>query len=280
MPDPNNDISFKIAVSKKPDGSENASKKTDTEERRIFFYAEKIKNGALFVQALNGNDCPSGERRNLTLDAFMDQFTPEPLYYYNKVKPVMDFVQSSLEKGESALRDRNFSRAETAFKQVLSVDEEDIRANFGLGLAYLGAGKKDDALGVLGKLMSLDLAFEAGHKHMFNSFGIQMRKSGMLGEAIDYYKKAISLHPQDEHLHFNMARVLHAGDNHPACCESLVNALGINPEFHEAAAFLKYLVEHDATLKNLPGVCPHVDAAPDEIRYPGLDLDNAPWLEQ
>ena len=58
------------------------------------------------------------------------------------------------------------------------------------------------------RLVSMDAPFAPEHKHMFNDFGINLRKSKMIPQAIEYYSKAIALSPEDEHLRYNLARGL------------------------------------------------------------------------
>jgi len=274
----NGGLGFKIVASQKRGSSHGDRDKGTGNDQHAMYYAEKIQDGPLYVQPLNANNCPSGEKRFLTFDSFIEQFRPEPLFYYNKVKPVMDLRDKNLEKGEAALESQQYEKAENAYKQVLAMDEENITGTFGLGLAYLGAGKEAEAQLILGKLMELDLAFGSEHKHMFNRFGIQMRKSRMHDQAIAYYKKAITLNPSDEHLHFNLARVYFDTEVFAACHASLVDALDRNPGFQEGMEFLKFVVANHRDLIQDQNVSVVVENVPDSVRYPELDLEGAPWL--
>jgi tetratricopeptide (TPR) repeat protein len=277
-PEDTGELAFRIVASQKTEGRLGGKEILSDKEHRALYYAEKVQNGPLYVQPLNANDCPAGEKRFLTLDFFVAQFTPEPFYYYNKVKPLVDALEKNLERGESALRNQQYEKAEDAYKQVLELDEENIQGNFGLGLAYLGAGKENEARMILGKLMDLELAFTPEHKHMFNRFGIRMRKNKMYAEAEAYYKKAITLNPDDEHLYFNLARVYFDTNVVKACHQNLVDALDLNPTFQEGIDFLKYIVANHEELQPAGSVVAVAETIPDSVRYPDLDLDGAPWL--
>ena len=57
-----------------------------------------------------------------------------------------------------------------------------VRANFGIGLCYIDRGEREKATEVFERLVKLDAAFEDEHKHLFNEFGISLRKAGMASE--------------------------------------------------------------------------------------------------
>jgi tetratricopeptide (TPR) repeat protein len=169
---------------------------------------------------------------------FIKRFRPEPLIYYNKVKPAMDAVEKGLKKGDKHLEAGRLEKAEASFKNVLTVDADNIRAIFSLGITYLEAGNTAEAGDIFSKIMSLDLAFQAEHVHLFNEFGIRMRKTGMLDKALAYYRKAVGLNPEDEHLLFNMARIHFEMEDFAGAGEYLRKALAINPGFAMATRML------------------------------------------
>ena len=105
--------------------------------------------------------------------------------------------------------------------------------------------------------MLLDAAFLPEHKHLFNEFGIKMRKLGMYDEAMRYYMRAYRLCKTDEHLLYNMARTLYEKGRIKSSRALLGKAMRLNPQFPEGRAFLDFL---DARSRG--------DAAPE----PPLDL--------
>ena len=230
---------FKLAVSDKEQSKLGVGGTARAADRQIYFYAERTADGTLYVQPLNGNFVPAGDKTPLEPAAFLERYKPEPLVFYNKVKPAMDSLQQSMDKAEKHLAENKLDKAEKEFKKALGVDGENIRAIFGLGITYLSGGKTEEAGEVFRNIMALDLAFGAEHTHLFNEFGIRMRKAGMLESALEYYQKALRLNQRDEHLHFNVARIHYDAKDYAKAAESLREALAIAPDFTEAARMLK-----------------------------------------
>ncbi|MBF0513725.1 MAG: tetratricopeptide repeat protein [Desulfovibrionaceae bacterium] len=230
---------FQVAVIDREQSKLGMGGTSKTAERLVYYYAEQAEDGALYVQALNGNFVPAGEKTPVEPEKFVERYKPEPLVYFNKVKPAMDELQHNLDKGEAHLKNNNPDKAEASFKKALAVNSENVKAIFGLGIAYLNGGKLEDAGGVFNDIMALNLAFDEEHTHLFNEFGIKMRKAGMLDKAAEYYNKAIKLNENDDHLHFNVARIFFELKNCEKARESLVKALEINPGFTEAGKLLK-----------------------------------------
>jgi tetratricopeptide (TPR) repeat protein len=239
-------VAFQVAVSDKEQGKLGIGGTSKTTERQIYYYAERTGDGTLYVQPLNGNFVPSGEKTTLAPEKFLERFKPEPLVFYNKVKPAMESLQQSMERAEKHLAEKKLDKAEKDFKKALAVDGENIKAIFGLGITFLTGGKLEEAGEVFQNIMALDLAFHAEHTHLFNEFGIKMRKAGMLDKALDYYQKALRLNLRDEHLHFNVARIHYDAKDYAKARESLKEALSIDPGFAEADKMLK-------VVERLPG---------------------------
>jgi len=265
---------FRIAVSDKQDSKLGMGGTAQESTRSVYYYAERTKAGSLYIQALNGDFHPSGRKRNLTLEEFLGGYRPEPLLYYNKVRPAMDGVEANLEKGDSLLDAGKPEAAKRCYDKALAVDEDNIRGIFGLGLAYLSAGKNEDAMGILGKIMNLEMAFDPQHTHLFNRFGIQMRKSGMLAQALDYYNKALALNVEDEHLHFNVCRIHYEMEDFPEALRCVNTALALNSGFSEAARMLSHLLKLRPELAQCLGGEKEMS---DREKYPELDLEGAPW---
>ena len=247
------EAAFQVAVSDREQSKIGTGDTARTVERSIYYYAQRTPDGGIAIQPLNAAFLPAGERTPINQATFINRFRPEPLIYYNKVKPAMEAVARELKKGDRHLAAGRLEKAEAAFKNVLVVDAENIRAIFSLGATYLEGGHTGEAGDIFNKIMSLDLAFEPEHVHLFNEFGIRMRKSGMLDKALTYYRKAVTLNPDDEHLLFNMARIHFESEDYPGAGEFLRRALAINPGFRIASKMLT-AVEKVTTLaaKNVP----------------------------
>ena len=93
---------FQVVVSERTNyklGSGRTARKT---EGCICYYAEKKDQGQIFIQPLNGQDVPSGKKTYLDDHEFCRRFKPEPLIYYNKVKPAIDSPGSDAGQGRAA----------------------------------------------------------------------------------------------------------------------------------------------------------------------------------
>lgn len=262
---------FRIAVSDKSESKLGAGGTARSSTRIVYYFAEGDRHGKIFVQPLNGSFFPAGDKRFVSLEEFVESFKPEPLFFFNRVKPIMEEVQANLDKGERQLSEDRPDLAEKSFKKVLAVDEENIQGIFGLGMSYMAAGKKEDADIILKQLMGIEMAFDVEHTHLFNQFGIQMRKTGMLAQALDYYQKALDLCGEDEHLHFNLCRIHYELGDLKAAVDCISKALSLNKEFPEGLMMLAHL-RKAVSGKDGPAAAPAAGGT--DL---GLDLDGAQW---
>ena len=209
--------------------------------QRLFVFAEEREPGRVTIQRLNRVFIPSGPTRIIPRERLLADYLPEPSIYLNKVVPVMRRVEEDLATADKhRLRQELFS-AELAYQNVLRQSEDHVRATFGLGLTYLDRQEKQNADIVFRKIMRIEAAFAPEHKHLFNNFGIQMRKLGMYDEAMSYYIRAYRLCKTDEHLLYNMARTLYEKGRIKSSRVMLGQAMRLNPDFPEGRAFLEFL---------------------------------------
>ena len=124
-----------------------------------------------------------------------------------------------------------------------SADENAFREHFREGLALLDKGETEKAVGIFNELLHAEIAFEEKHKHLFNEFGIELRKNNLCGQAIAYYTRALELSwgTEDENLHINLARVLYQNQQYGACVQHLFDSLRIAPGHETALNFLSWL---------------------------------------
>ena len=134
-----------------------------------------------------------------------------------------------------------YAKAEQEYLKIKRIDEDNIRANFGLGLLYLSMDKAEKATYIFDRLVRLEEAFEPQHKHLFNEFGINLRKKGLFDEALKYYFRARELSPDDDHLLLNIARVYCEQNRLPEAEAAAREALALNPDLAEAQRLLEYI---------------------------------------
>jgi tetratricopeptide (TPR) repeat protein len=158
---------FEVAVSLRETYKTGFGGTSQDAERVLYYFAVKTPEEGIRVQALNANSVPSGERVAVEEPEFLEKYKPEPLIYYNMVKPRLEEMLTSLERGEKHLEAGRLDKAEKSFQKALAYDADNLRAIFGLGHTYLTAGKMEQAQEIFGKIMSLDLAFGPENKFLF-----------------------------------------------------------------------------------------------------------------
>ncbi len=146
-------------------------------------------------------------------------------------------------RGERHLEANEFLSAEFEYNNALKLDEQNVRANFGLGKTYLASGQNDKAANVFRKLSTIEAVLEPQNKHIFNEFGMALRKMGLYVEAVRHYHRALSLTSGDENLWFNLGRALYEGGQHKQALGAVKKALDINPNFEEARQYLMGIME-------------------------------------
>lgn len=210
--------------------------------QKTFWFVEQ-KGNELECQPLNTNYVPSGPKRKVTMEELIAKFAPEPEFYQMSVYPKMKELQQTINKGDGHREKGETFAAEFEYNRALKVDEENVRANFGIGLTYMERGEKEKAENIFGRLVKLDSAFQPEHKHLFNEFGINLRKSKMLPQAVEYYRRAIELSPNDENLHTNLARALLEIKDLDGCLDCLFKALELAPDHEISLKFLQWLLK-------------------------------------
>jgi len=209
--------------------------------QQAYYYIEENDAGELEAQPLNKSHLPSGTKEIITKDDLLAQYVPEPEFYQKEVFPKLKDLQKTLARADRHRQRGETFSAEMEYGNALKVDDENVRANFGIGLCYLSRGENAKAEDILGRIVKLDAAFESEHKHLFNEFGINLRKNKMFAQSVDYYAKASELSPHDENILYNKGRALFEQGDCAGAKVALEQALGLNPNFEEATKFLNYM---------------------------------------
>lgn len=209
---------------------------------KVFWYMEEDEKGELTAQSINVNGVPTGNKKPLTREELLERYTPEPEYYTKSVYPQMRKVEESIENGNKCReRGESFS-AENEYNEALLIDVDNVKANFGIGLTYLERGENDKADDIFQRLVHLEGSYMPEHKHLYNEFGINLRKNGLLDQAITYYTKALELSTTDENLYINIARVYFDQEDIEECLNSIISALQVSPKNQVASTFAQWLL--------------------------------------
>lgn len=209
--------------------------------QKTFWFIEQ-HGDVIECQPLNPNYVPSGPKRKISMDELIAKFSPEPEFYQNSVYPKMREMQQSVNNGDRHREKGETFAAEYEYTRALKVDEENVRANFGIGLTYMERGDLEKAQNIFERLVKLDGAFEAEHKHLFNEFGINLRKNKMLAQSAEYYQRALQLSSSDENIYVNLARVLLETNDVRGCIDNLLKAWELAPGNQMTLTFLNWLI--------------------------------------
>ncbi len=210
--------------------------------QKSYWAVQELESGDVEVQALNNNNIPTGPKLLIDKERFLSNYHPEPEFYANTVLPSLMRQNERIARGEGHRnKDENYS-AEYEFSTAVAVDEDNVRANFGLGLTFLERGETDRAEDVFKRLVKLNAVYAPEHKHLFNEFGISMRKHGMFEHALKYYHRAEEICEDDENLYLNISRAYFEKGDLRGCITYLEQSLVLNPDFDEAGLFRDFLL--------------------------------------
>jgi tetratricopeptide (TPR) repeat protein len=164
-----------------------------TQKVKNYCMAEQVDDEKVKLAFLGNEGKPTGINIELSLDEVLRRFTLDPDYRGRTREEAehdrhMALAEKHRERGE------HYS-AEFEYTKALKIDPESIRANFGIGTLYMEMGDAAKAKEVFKKLSEIDAIFEEDNKHIFNEFGIELRKAGMIDEALSNYLKAIAISP-------------------------------------------------------------------------------------
>lgn len=218
--------------------------------QKTYWFCEELADGSIEVQPLNPNYVPSGPKKALARDKFLATFAPEPELYITSVYPKIRELNKTIARADRHRKNQEYYSAEMEYGNAIKVDEENVRANFGLGITYLERGEQAKADNIFERLVKLEAAFETEHKHLFNEFGIKLRKNGMLDQAVAYYSRALELSARDEHLFYNLARAYLEKKEHGSALDSLLYALKLNPTLDVGVKFLLWMVQQQLVPDN------------------------------
>lgn len=215
--------------------------------KKKYFMVTELENNSFEIRKVNNKNLPSGPRQVIDRRSLTAHYTLEMEFWETKVRPSIERLNSSLERGEAHRNQGEFYSAEMEFKEILLLDEENVRATFGLGETYLEQKNTEKARDVFKKIIDLKSAYTPEHKHMFNDFGINLRKNGLYQEALEYYLRAVELDSEDENILFNISRTYFEAGDWENCIKYLTACLKKNKGVAEARRFCLFIMEKSET---------------------------------
>ncbi len=212
-----------------------------------YWFVKELPDSRFQVQSLDMDFKPQGTPFEINREALFEDYHLEPDLSYR-------LLSQPLLLGDHYRAAAKHASAEQEYLKIKGIDEDNIRANFGLGLVYLALNKTDKAVYIFDRLVRLEEAFEPRHKHLFNEFGINLRKKGLFDEALKYYFRARELSSDDDHLLLNIARVYYEQNRLPEAEAAARDALVLNPGLAEARRLLARIWDAPSREPPLPGL--------------------------
>jgi len=164
-----------------------------------------------------------------------------PEYYFNigYIKTSQGKHSEAIEAFSMATRlDRLFAKAYEEMGRVYKLmgDLEKARENMEFAAEiYMDTDKISAAEDVLNEIL------ESGTDslNVFNTLGVLYRKKGETQLALNQYKKALKVHPDEPYIHYNIGRLYLDLKDTAMAKESFMAALKKDPEFDEAKQVIK-----------------------------------------
>ena len=161
-------------------------------------------------------------------------------YYYN-----LGYIKTA--KGE-------YPEAIDMFQKATALDRLYAKAFEGMARAYGALGNNEMAEKCFRKAADIHIAREDDQeaenvlqeilkiskdtKNVFNSMGVLYRKRGDFEAALDYYKRAIRVHPGEPHIHYNIGRAYLDLHQRESAIRHFAKAVKLDPGFREASEVL------------------------------------------
>jgi len=225
---------------KKIEAGTMGTRRKSAEEQDLHYFAKSAADGKVNLFIIK----PTGEPTSMLVETLTrEEFDPRfksCSTHDCELKPKSEEeikkqkAQELVNVGEQHLEKKEYNAAAFEFGQAAKEDEENLKAHLGKGKAHMGLGEVDKAKESFEKLSEIDSLYDKENKHIFNEYGIELRKSEMYDLAIENYEKAISIDPDDEALYFNMGRAYYSSGNNEKAKESLDKAISLNADFSEA----------------------------------------------
>lgn len=210
---------------------------------KLYWYVESVGHEEFSARQINSNHVPAGEEKRVGLTELLENYLPEIAFWEEDVIPAMQELATLLEDGEADREDGKLYSAERSFQKALTIEEQNVRALFNLGLIYLELEAMEKARDMMNELLNLKTPFIGKDQHLFNDLGISLRKNGLFDEAVAYYSHALQFVDDDENLFYNLSRVHYERGDWKECITALKASLQLNPSLEAALGLSKLLFE-------------------------------------
>jgi len=217
-----------------------ATKRVHEAEHDLHYYCKSNSKGGVTLYFLKADGAPTAiEAETIEREEFDRRFRDcsthdcqlKPRSVEDKRK---EAAEAKVSVGQCHLEKKEYHAAAFEFGHASKLDGKNLQAHLGKGKAHMGLGEVDQAKESFQKMSQIDTLYDLENKHIFNEYGIELRRGEMYDLAIENYQKAISIDPEDEALYFNIARAYKESDREAEAVKNLEKALSLKPDFREA----------------------------------------------
>lgn len=138
--------------------------------------------------------------------------------------------------GKLYAKNNLFEETDTAFRHAIKSDPKNADLQTQIGEIYLDHGKPEKAADAFRSSLGLN-----ENVHVYNRLGIALRRKGRYKEAVEEYRKALMIEPDNDVVYYNLGRALMEDRQRGAALEAFKKALNLNPDFQEAKEMLDKL---------------------------------------
>jgi tetratricopeptide (TPR) repeat protein len=239
-----------------------------SQSEKAYFFAWEESFTTRTIQRLDSAYQPVGNSQTITLEEFSKTFTHEPLILamplvkYGEDKPtpepeaqppepeVDDSGMSSQERETEARIRRLFTKTVQGLKQPR---------------------KRDAAIATIEQIAATQEDITPSHKHMFRDFGVTLRQMKLLPQALLCTRRVVELSPEDDHAHFNLARILCQLNMFAEATEHMNEAMRASPTEPSYARLMNHINTQAALQTTSP------KSGPDAAQHGTTDLPPHTW---
>ena len=143
-----------------------------------------------------------------------------------------------LKLGKLYTKNSLFDEADKAFQHAINSDPKNADLQTHIGEIYLENGQSEKAAEAFRGSLGLNETV-----HVYNRLGIALRRKKRYKEAIEEYKKAIKVEPDNEVVLYNLGRAFLEDNQKREAADAFRKALEFNPDFNEAKEMLVSLTD-------------------------------------
>ncbi len=186
------------------------SRNADGKSVKRFYFVWDLDNACYAAQALDNSFAPVEKPRLLSQAQLKANLKLEPGILaapistpdFRRIETATKARAEATELTDASIRELEKLRKA---KQV----ETDLRNNFDKAMRALSRPRdRRGALAAIEQITEMTEGIVPAHKHMFRDFGVSLRKKSLPELALRCAKRTLELAPNDDHAHFNMARLL------------------------------------------------------------------------